>query len=99
VKCFSCDQPMRSDVDDFDYTRLAGLRGKTVTLVDVLIFRCEGCGSFADFVKIARIADLQCELDATKGLNVKRLRCRFTDDKWVIAMLSPPKRSSKRRGA
>lgn len=79
---------MRKRVGDFDYTRLAGLRGKTVALSDVTIYECEGCGPSASYVQIPRMADLHRALDAGKALRVKRLWCRFADNEWALVVES-----------
>ena len=85
MKCLSCQQPMTADVGDFDYTKLTGLRGVTVTLCDVTIHQCASCGPTLMFVEIRRIADLERELTAAKVLHVKQLWCTFRDNEWAIA--------------
>jgi hypothetical protein len=87
VKCGKCDQPMRVSTDDLDYTKLAGLRGKTVILVDVVFFHCDGCGPSARLFEIPRMAALHRELAAAKAIRVKTLVGRFTDaDEWVFVL-------------
>jgi len=85
VKCLNCQKPMTASTGDFNYTRLAGLRGVTVTLCDVTIHQCVGCGPTSMFVEIRRIADLERELTAAKVLHVKQFWCSFHDNEWVIA--------------
>jgi hypothetical protein len=87
-------------VGDFDYTSLAGLRGKIVILSDVSIYDCKGCGPIASYVEISRMADLHRELNAARALLVKRLWCRFDNNEWVLGMEShdaPTIRSKKKR--
>jgi hypothetical protein len=84
MKCLSCEKPLRERIGDFDYTRLAGLRGKTVIMSDATLLECEGCGYSS--IDIPRMAALHRELDAAKKLPVKRLWCRFTANEWVIVV-------------
>jgi len=86
MKCLGCEKPMNARVEDFDYSRLAGLRGVTVTLRDVTLHQCEGCGPKSMFVEICRIADLTRELEAAGTIHVKQLWCSFRDDEWSIAI-------------
>ena len=89
---------MTKDIRDFDYTRFAGLRGKTVILVGIPIYWCEGCGPSADCFEIARLGPLTRELEAAGALHVKQLWCRLIDNEWVLSMASgpvPKKRSKK----
>jgi hypothetical protein len=98
VKCLSCAKPMRKSVGDFDYTRLADLRGKIVTLSDVTTYECKDCGPSASYVEIPRIGALHRELAAAKPLIVKHLRCRFVDDAWTFVLeLEPMKELPRRR--
>ena len=94
MKCLGCEKPMIARVDDFDYSRLAGLRGVTVTLRDVTVYQCEGCGPKSAFVVIRRIADLTRELAAAKAIHVKQLWFSFHDDEWsmTIAANGAPRR-------
>ena len=93
---------MNARVDDFDYSRLAGLRGVTVTLRDVTLYQCEGCGPKSAFVEICRIAQLTRELEAARAIHVKQLWCSFRDNEWAIAIVStaeqPPSPRKSRRG-
>jgi O-succinylbenzoate synthase len=88
MKCTTCQATMKKSTGDFDYTKLAGLAGKTVVLVDVEIYECARCG--LHYVEIERLADLSRELDAARHLHVKQLRCSF-DREWAIAFESKAK--------
>ena len=91
---------MIARVGDFDYSRLAGLRGVTVTLRDVTLYQCEGCGPKSAFVEICRIANLTSELEAARTIHVKRLWCSFRDNEWAITIAStaePPQPPRKTR--
>ena len=88
MKCLVCAQPMNARVDDFDYSRLAGLRGVTVTLRDVTVHQCGGCGPKSVFVEIRRIGDLTRELEAAGALHVKQLWCVFRDNEWAVVLAS-----------
>lgn len=97
MKCLSCQKPMNARVGDFDYSRLAGLRGVIVTLRDVKLYQCESCGPTSAFVEICRIAVLTRDLEAARTIHVKQLWCSFRDNEWVIAF-TPAKMSKGRRG-
>jgi len=84
MKCLGCKKTMVARVEDFDYTRLAGLRGVTVTLRDMTTYQCKGCGPTSAFVEICRLADLTRELEAARTLHVKQLWCLFRDNEWAI---------------
>ena len=100
MRCPLCASAyMLKSIEDFDYTQLAGLRGKTVTLVNIPIYRCHGCGPTADCFEVARIGPLTRELEAAGALHVKRLWCQLIDNEWVLSMASgpvPSKRPTKR---
>ena len=76
---------MTATVGDFDYTQLAGLRGKRVTLRGVLLYKCGASGS-CDFnsVEIPRLANLCEELAAAARLRTKTLGCSFVNGAWSI---------------
>ena len=102
MKCLSCQKPMFTVIEDFDYSSLAGLRGVTVTLCDVTIHRCERCGPTFSFIEIRRIGDLIRVLEAARAIHVKQLWCTFGDDRddgWAIAFTpgGEPTRRRKRR--
>jgi hypothetical protein len=84
--------------EDVDYTRLAGLRGKAVTLTDIRIHQCEKCGPASRFIELPRWGSLVRELEACRGLLVKHLWCRFDVDgaEWVFAF-EPLKEAAKPR--
>jgi hypothetical protein len=85
MKCLVCQKPMITVVRDFDYSRLAGLRGVTVLLRDITTYQCEGCGPTSALVEIRCMGPLTRELEAVGALHVKQLWCSFRDNEWVIA--------------
>lgn len=93
-----CAVPMVRDIEDFDYTRLAGLRGKIVVLLDVVIHRCERCGPTGGRVEISRLAELDRTLVAARTLRVDRLWCRFVEGEWTIVLEPKGKTQTKRAG-
>ena len=88
---------MIARVGDFDYSRLAGLRGVTVTLRDVTTYQCEDCGPKSAFVEIWRFANLTRELEAARAIHVKQLWCSFRDNEWAIAIASTKEPQTPRK--
>lgn len=85
MKCTTCQTPMIKSQADVDYTRLASLRGKAVTLIDVTTYQCERCGPTSRFVELPRWGSLVRELEACHGLRVKHLWCRFESGEWTFS--------------
>jgi hypothetical protein len=86
--------------EDVDYTSLADLRGKTVTLTDIKIYQCSGCGPVSRYIELPRWGSLHSELEACTGLRVKHLWCRFNGTEWAIAfkpLKDTPQPRRKRR--
>jgi hypothetical protein len=85
MKCQTCQLPITGVVGDFDYTHLAGLRGKRVTLRDVVVFQCPHCKPML-YVEIQRLANLHEELAAAGKLRAKSLSCRLVHGCWAITI-------------
>lgn len=90
MSCPYCNDPNLIDVSrDYDYTRMAGLRGKKVMLREVSVTNCARCGD--GHVTIPRLAQLHRELEACRALTVKELHATFIDNEWVVSFAVPKK--------
>lgn len=92
MTCTDCNKRMTATSGDYDYTKLAGLRGKTVTLDDVRMHTC-ACGK--EFVEIPRMAPLHRALAAADALTVKALRLRYDKKEGWIVVIPMPKEGEK----
>jgi hypothetical protein len=84
---------MVATVGDYDYTKLAALRGKTVTLGDVRVYDCE-CDE--QYVEIPQMAALHRALVAADALTVKALRLFYEKKEgWTVVISMPKKGAAK----
>lgn len=89
MNCHKCGELLDSSVTNYDYTKLAGLPGKTVTLVDVEVRQCCKCDETS--VELWRMADLHRELEAARVLKLANLRLRYeSEDGWVVLIDATP---------
>jgi hypothetical protein len=84
VTCPGCGKRMVATIGDYDYTKLAALRGKTVTLGEVRVYTCT-CGE--EYVEIPRMAALHRALVAADALTVKALRMFYEKKEgWTVVI-------------
>lgn len=90
MKCPTCQTSMLKLKEDVDYTRLAGLRGKTVTLTGLTIYQCKHCGPASSYIEYPRLGSLVRELEACRATLAKHVVGRFNGTDWTFAFAFEP---------
>jgi len=84
--CVQCGSPMVRRIENVNYTKMAGLRGKRVMLRDVVTLSCTSKPCGRRDIELRQAAGLHRELAATRALKVAQIYARHegNDIGWVI---------------